>query len=107
MPILPNERKALDALKNSLQKKYELLDLKVYGSKAKGSDNQESDLDVMIVLKNLTHDIESEIDDLIFDINLEHDCLITALFFSQEELAAGPMSESPIYRKIIQEGVGF
>jgi predicted nucleotidyltransferase len=107
MPILPNERRALDALKSSLENKYELLDLKVFGSKAKGSDNPESDLDVMIVLKNLTHDIESEIDDLIFDINIEHDCLITAIFFSQEELRAGSMSESPIYKKILQEGIGF
>lgn len=107
MPILPTERRALDALKSKLENKYELLDLKVFGSKAKGSDNPESDLDVMIVLKNLTHDIESEIDDLIFDINIEHDCLITAIFFSQEELRAGSMSESPIYKKIIQEGVSL
>ena len=107
MPILPTERRALDALKSKLENKYELLDLKVFGSKAKGFDNPESDLDVMIVLKNLTHDIESEIDDLIFDINIEHDCLITAIFFSQEELRAGSMSESPIYKKIIQEGVSL
>jgi hypothetical protein len=26
--------------------------------------------------------IESEIDDLVFDINIKHDCFITALFFS-------------------------
>ncbi len=107
MPILPNERSALDALKSILQKKYELLDLKIYGSKAQASDSPESDLDVMIVLKNLTHDIESEIDDLIFDINIEHDCLITAIFFSQEELQVGSMSESPIYKKILQEGIGL
>jgi predicted nucleotidyltransferase len=107
MPILPNEKKALDELKIGLYKRYELLDLKIYGSKAKGFDTPESDLDVMVVLKNLSPLIESEIDDLIFEINIENDCLITAIFFDQEELEVGPLSESPIYKKITQEGIAL
>jgi predicted nucleotidyltransferase len=107
MPILPNEKKALNALKIGLYKRYELLDLKIYGSKAKGFDTPESDLDVMVVLKNLTPLIESEIDDLIFEINIENDCLITAIYFDQEELEVGPLSESPIYKKITQEGIAL
>ena len=51
--------------------------------------------------------VESEIDDLIFEINLENDCLITALYFSQEELEKGPLSESPLYKKILQEGISL
>ena len=105
MPILSNEKKALDALKARLQKKYALLDFKVYGSKARGSDTPDSDLDVMLVIDKLTPLVESEIDDLIFEINLEYDCLITALFFDREELEFGPLSASPIYKKILQEGV--
>lgn len=105
MPILPNEKKALKGLKAELNKRYELSDLKIFGSKTKGLDTLESDLDVMVVLKNSSPSIESEIDDLIFEINLENDCLITAIFFDQEELENGPLSESPIYKKIIHEGI--
>ena len=105
MPILPNEKKALDALKIELNRRYELLDLKIYGSKAKGLDTPDSDIDIVVVLRNLTPSIESEIDDLIFDINIENDCLIAAIFFDQEELETGPLSESPIYKKIMQEGI--
>ena len=107
MPILPNEKKALNALNIELNKRYELLDLKIFGSKAKGLDTPESDLDVMVVLKNLTPKIESEIDDLIFEINIENDCLITAIFFDQEELEVGPLAESPIYKKISKEGIAL
>jgi predicted nucleotidyltransferase len=107
MPILPNEKKALNALNIELNKRYELLDLKIFGSKAKGLDTPESDLDVMVVLKNLTPKIESEIDDLIFEINIENDCLITAIFFGQEELEVGPLAESPIYKKISKEGIAL
>jgi predicted nucleotidyltransferase len=107
MPILPNEKKALNALKIELNKRYELLDLRIFGSKTKDLDTPESDLDVMVVLKNLSPSLESEIDDLIFEINIENDCLITAIFFSQEELEVGPLSESPIYRKISKEGIAI
>ncbi len=105
MPILPNEKKALNDLKTALQEQYKLLDLRIYGSKARGTDSQDSDLDIMIVLEDYSPMIESEIDDLIFEINLKYNCFITALFFGREELELGPLMESPIYKKIIQEGI--
>lgn len=107
MPILQNEKKALNILKAELNKRYELVDFKIYGSKVKGLDSPESDLDVMVVLKNSSPSIESEIDDLIFEINLRNDCLITAIFFDQKELVDGPLSESPIYKKIALEGIAL
>jgi predicted nucleotidyltransferase len=107
MPILPNEKKALDVLKTALTENYKLLDFKIYGSKAKGTDVPDSDLDVMIALEEHSPAIESQIDDLIFDINLAHDCFITAIYFSRKELEVGPLSESPIYKKIQQEGISL
>ncbi len=59
----------------------------------------------MIVLEVCSPIVESEIDDLIFNINLQYDCFITALFFSQVELDTGALSKSPVYKKILQEGV--
>ena len=105
MPIFPNEKKALNALRTALDENYKLLDLRLFGSKARGTDSQDSDLDIMIVLEDYSPTIESKIDDLIFEINLEYNCFITALFFSIEELELGPLVESPIYKKIMQEGI--
>jgi predicted nucleotidyltransferase len=105
MPLLPNEKKALKALKNILEERYNTLDLRIYGSKAKGTDVQGSDIDIMIVLEDHSPVIESEIDDIIFDVNLKYDCLISALYFGRNELEFGPLTESPIYKKIMQEGV--
>lgn len=107
MPILPNEKKALKALKNTLIDKYRILDLRIYGSKAKGTDEPDSDIDIMIVLEDHSPIIESQIDDLIFDINLKHDCFISALFFSRKELEIGSLAESPIYKKILEEGISL
>jgi len=105
MPILPNEKKALKELQKYLKNNYGLVDFKLYGSKSRGTDQPESDLDIMIVLEDLSPEIESEIDDLIFELNLEYDCLITSLYFSLNEIEYGALAESPIYKKIKQEGV--
>jgi len=107
MRLLPNEEKALKELKIGLAENFQLLDFRIFGSKAIGTDIEDSDLDVMIVLEGLSPTIESRIDDLIFDINLKYDCFITAIFFSRKELEAGPMSESPIYKKIMIEGISL
>lgn len=107
MPILPNEKKALEVLKKTLAENYKILDFRIYGSKAKGTDVPDSDLDVMIALEDHSSAIESHIDDLIFDINLRYDCFITAIYFSRRELEVGPLSESPIYKKIQKEGISL
>jgi len=107
MGLSGKEEKALKELKAGLAENYQLLDLRIFGSKATGTDAKDSDLDVMIVLEEHSPTIESSIDDLIFDINLKYDCFITAIFFSRKELEAGPMSESPIYKKIMVEGISL
>ena len=107
MPILVNERKALEGLRRKLLKNYGLLDFRIYGSKARGTDIKDSDLDLMIVLEELTPQIESQIDDLVFKVNLEYGCLITPLYFGREELEVGPLSESPVYKKAMQEGIAL
>lgn len=105
MSILPNERKALGMLKDLLEKKYGLRDFRIYGSKVKGSDSPESDVDVMIELEDWSPTIESEIDDIIFQLNIRYDCLITAVYFSRKELEEGPLSESPLYKTILRHGI--
>ena len=52
MPILPNEKKALNVLRSLLLENYRLLDFRIYGSKAKGTDVRDSDLDIMIVIED-------------------------------------------------------
>ena len=107
MGLLPNEEKALKELKITLAENFQLLDFRIFGSKVKGTDVQDSDLDVMIVLEEHSPTIESRIDDLIFDINLQYDCFIKAIFFTRKELEVGPLSESPIYKKIMIEGISL
>lgn len=105
MVITASEKAALEALQAELSKSFRIKDMRLFGSKAIGVDTALSDMDVMIVLETLSPQVESKIDDLIFDLNLKYDCLISALYFDSVELDNGPLSESPVYKKILAEGV--
>jgi len=107
MPIFKNEKDALEELRELLCRLYPVKDMKVFGSKAKGTDVEGSDIDVMILLAECTPSIEFEIDDLIFDINLKHDCLIIPLYFGENELESGPLGEAPVYKRILSEGISL
>ena len=100
-----NEIKALKSLKEILTDKFNILDLKLFGSKIHGDDSIDSDIDIMINLYESNADIISEIQDIIFEINLENDSFISPLIFNRAELEDGPLSQSPIYKVIQKEGI--
>ncbi len=105
MPIKENEKVALLELKQFLEKHYNLIDFRIFGSKARGKDTPDSDIDVMIELSEITPDIETEIDKILFKINLKNDCFISAVMFGKKELEEGPMDQSPLYKAIEKEGI--
>jgi hypothetical protein len=100
-----NERTALARLKKALEGRFNVIDFRVFGSKARGEATPESDIDVMIEVEDYNPAVESGIDDLIFSINVEFDCFISAVIFGRKELEEGPLGESPLYRVIAKEGV--
>lgn len=100
-----NEEKAIKALENALSKKFGLLDLRLFGSKARGESHSESDIDVMIEIADSNSEIEAQISEIIFKINLQNDSFISAVIFSRRELQEGPLGESPLYKIVQKEGV--
>jgi uncharacterized protein len=105
MALSVTEKKAIRDLHSKLTKSYAIRDFRIFGSKVIGTDVADSDIDIMILLEDTSPVIESEIDDLIFEINLKYDCLISAVYFSRYELEDGPYGESPIYKKAMVEGI--
>ena len=102
------ETKALKTLKAKLSDKgVPVLEMRLYGSKARGRSSRDSDIDVMIKVAKRTPVLESRIDDIVFDVNLEHEVFVSTIIFDEQELTTGPMRESPIYRAIQKEGIPF
>ncbi len=105
MKLAENEERALKKLRGELLANFPIIDIRLYGSKARGEGRPDSDLDVMIEIPAYDRTMVATIDDIIYRINLEHDVFISALVFGKDELEEGPMSEAPIYKVIQREGV--
>ncbi|MEI7671808.1 MAG: nucleotidyltransferase family protein [Syntrophales bacterium] len=103
--LKPYELQSLNDLKQSLHLDFQLIDLRLYGSKARGTADADSDIDVMIELEELPPTLYEKVFDLIFDVNLRHGVFISAVLFGRKELEDGPMSASPLFKAIEREGV--
>jgi len=100
-----NEERAIKALEDVLSKKFALLDLRLFGSKTRGESDSGSDIDVMIEIADSNPEIEAQINEIIFEINLQNDSFISAVIFSRKELEEGPLAESPLYKIVQKEGL--
>jgi predicted nucleotidyltransferase len=98
------EKTALDELKRVLGERWGAISVVVYGSKARGDDAPDSDIDVMVVLEDYTPEVEAALDEAVYEINLAHNCLISVVIFGRRELEEGPLAESPLYKRILAEG---
>jgi predicted nucleotidyltransferase len=103
--LTPCELQSLNDLKQSLNLEFQLIDLRLYGSKARGIADADSDIDVMIELEELPPTLYDKVFDLVFDINLRHGVFISAVLFGRKELEDGPMSASPLFKAIERDGV--
>jgi uncharacterized protein len=104
MMDLKIQRVASD-LKKAIETKYNLLDFKVFGSTARNERRAGSDIDIFVLLPHVERRIEEDLFNLAYDIELEHDCLIDLMVFGNEEKDV-PMSKTPFYRQVLEEGVG-
>ncbi len=103
--LKPYELQSLNDLKQSLNLDFQLIDLRLYGSKARGTADADSDIDVMIELEELPPTLYEKVFDLLFDINLRYGVFISAVLFGRKELEDGPMSASPLFKAIERDGV--
>ncbi len=71
MTIRPAEQKALDLLVANLKRHFgpRLVNIYLFGSKARGDDHADSDVDVLIVLSGGIEDQKrAEVSDMVFDV---------------------------------------
>lgn len=100
------QQTALGAVRDQLATQFEIDRMVVFGSYAWGKPDNESDIDLLIVLKH-SFDLETEdrISQLIFDINLEYDVNLSELIVDRQTWDEGLASALPIHEKIENRGV--
>ncbi|HXF93545.1 MAG TPA: nucleotidyltransferase domain-containing protein [Nitrospiraceae bacterium] len=82
-----------------------VLDLKLFGSKTMGRDVEESDIDVLVVVDQNTPELEDQVLEIAFDVNVAHDVYISPRAIGKAVLDDPVWKITPFLRHIATEGV--
>ena len=104
-PLKARERKAIQTAVNLLKLKFPIEKVILFGSKARGSDDLYSDIDLLLVCSvPLTWQDERAVVDVLFDIGLKYDVIFSPLLATTNEWNGGIFTSFPIYREIMKDG---
>ena len=92
-------------LKERLSKAVDLVDFRVFGSRARGDQDEYSDLDVFIEVEYSDKELEERIYDITWEVGFENSLYISPLVFTRYEIEDSPLKVSPIVKNICVEGV--
>ena len=96
--------KIVKELKKKISEKYELHEMRIFGSSIHGDRRIDSDIDVFVHLPHVNRKIEENLFDIAYELELKYDCLIDLIIFGDESIREG-YARAPIYQKVLAEGM--
>ncbi len=92
-------------LKERLSEVVQLVSFRVFGSRARGDEDEYSDMDVFLEVESLNKELKEKIHDIVWEVGFENFIVISPLIFTRHEIEQSPLRASPIVRNIVEEGV--
>lgn len=92
-------------LKERLSEVVKLIDFRVFGSRARGDEDEYSDMDVFLEVESLNKELKEKIHDIVWEVGFENFIVISPLIFTRHEIEQSPLRASPIVKNIVEEGV--
>lgn len=102
-----NEEKGLLAFKERVMKKFgdRAVAFRLFGSKARGDTWEESDTDILVLVKKITWREKNDIIDISTEINSQYDLMLSPLVMMPEEFDVLLKRERRIACDIEREGM--
>ena len=94
-------KKVADYLKAELGG--QIIDIILFGSRARGDFQNESDYDILVLVTKKTKALIEQIDDIVWEIAWEHNAVITAFIYEKSRFENDIFE--PLFMNIQKEGV--
>lgn len=107
LALFLQDREALVDLASRLRKDFgsQVVEVKLFGSKARGDALEDSDIDVIVVVRDDSWPLEHRIRKLGARLSLEHDVLFNLYVVSQERWTWMTEIRHPLYRSVASDGI--
>jgi predicted nucleotidyltransferase len=104
--INPSKASLLAACAAAIRQVVPEAEVILYGSVARGEETADSDIDLLVLVpQEVTYQLERMIRDQTFEMELEHNHVITTIIRQLSKWHAAPLKFTPLYRSIAREGV--
>lgn len=104
--LTASQRLALDTIRRRLHVEFRVETVILYGSVARGTADEESDVDLLVILPQpFTLAKRHEITDMVCEVNLAFETNFSTLVVDRWSWEYGPISVLPIKKEIIREGI--
>ena len=102
-----NERDAVAEFVEDLRQRYDpmIREIILFGSKVRGNDRKDSDIDILIVLNKLSWKIKKAISELATQENIKYNVLISTIRYDTETWDVPVIRHSPFGRAVREEGI--
>lgn len=101
----PKDYKIARELKKKLSEVIQLIDFRIFGSRARGIEDEYSDMDVFIEIERIDKELKKKIRDVIWEVGFKNSIYISPLVFTRYEIEESPLRASPIVENIYEDGV--
>lgn len=104
MKLSSEERDALSSVARTLRSRFGAKEVILYGSAARGQLDEESDIDLLVVLPECDWEMQKEIIGICFDAELQCGRVLSAVCYTTQEMEHSPLRSSPLVLAARRQG---
>ncbi len=103
--LTQQDKQIAEEFKARLAQVATILDFRVFGSRARGDNAPDSDLDIFLEIREQGKNVLEKISDAAWEVGFSHYTVITPTVFTEDEIENTPLRSSPLVKVVQAEGI--